>query len=243
LITTLDKMLRIDPNGVFPSRFMRPFRTPGGAALTMTAGTVSAEPTRETEVTLLRGDPDFLANVTSGTSANTSTRPLFVLDDSLMVSPGTAATTAITATSGTVAAAIPGTLTSNPAGATPDSFAISYPNPAPPPATVTASAACMDYNRNPYFSYQALQKLGNVVSNHSNVFAVWITVGYFEVSPVTVDAGHPDGYQLGQELGSDTGDIVRHRAFYMIDRSIPVGFIRGQDVNHDKAVLVKRYIE
>jgi len=55
-----------------------------------------------------------------------------------------------------------------------------------------------------------------VVSNHSNVFAIWITVGYFEVSRVPVDAGHPDGYTLGQELGSDTGDIVRHRAFYIL---------------------------
>ena len=43
----------------------------------------------------------------------------------------------------------------------------------------------MDYNRNPSFRYQALQKLGSVVSNHSNVFAVWITVGYFEVTPAS----------------------------------------------------------
>ena len=58
-----------------------------------------------------------------------------------------------------------------------------------------------------------------------------------------MDAGHPDGYQLGQELGSDSGDIVRHRAFYIFDRSIPVGFVRGQDLNHDKATLLKRFIE
>jgi hypothetical protein len=103
----------------------------------------------------------------------------------------------------------------------------------------------MDFDRNPYFRYQAIQKLGSVVSNHSNVFAVWITVGYFEVTPNPngVDAGHPDGYQLGQELGSDSGDITRHRAFYIFDRSIPAGFVRGQDVNHDKATLLKRFIE
>ena len=104
----------------------------------------------------------------------------------------------------------------------------------------------MDINRNPYFRYQAIQKLGNVFSNHSNVFAVWITVGYFEVAAAhrtAVDAGHPDGYQLGQELGSDSGDIVRHRAFYIFDRSIPVGFVRGQDINQDKAMLLKRFIE
>ena len=56
-------------------------------------------------------------------------------------------------------------------------------------------------------------------------------------------ANHPDGYQLGQELGSDTGETRRHRAFYIIDRSIPVGFQRGKDLNVENAVLLKRYIE
>ena len=118
-------------------------------------------------------------------------------------------------------------------------------------ANGSVNLACMDYNRNPYFRYQALQKLGSVVSNHSNVFAIWITVGYFEVMPAAnpnlKDANgnlvYPDGYQLGQELGADSGDIVRHRAFYIFDRSIPVGFVRGQDLNHASAILLKRYIE
>ena len=57
------------------------------------------------------------------------------------------------------------------------------------------------------------------------------------------DARHPDGYQLGPELGSDTGEIERHRAFYIFDRTIPVGFVRGQDLNVEKALLLRRYIE
>ena len=55
--------------------------------------------------------------------------------------------------------------------------------------------------------------------------------------------GHPDGYQLGQELGADTGEIERHRGFYIIDRSIPVGFQRGVDNNVNNAVILKRFIE
>ena len=54
---------------------------------------------------------------------------------------------------------------------------------------------------------------------------------------------HPDGYQLGRELGMDTGEIERHRAFYIFDRTIPVGFQRGQDLNVEKAILVSRFIE
>jgi hypothetical protein len=118
----------------------------------------------------------------------------------------------------------------------------------------TSTNAADNCDRNPFFRYQAIQRLGNLVTTRSNVYAVWITVGYFEVNiwdpnnplnPITktVDAAHPDGYQLGQELGSDTGEIQRHRAFYIFDRTIPVGFQRGQDLNVEKAILVKRFIE
>jgi len=107
-------------------------------------------------------------------------------------------------------------------------------------------ASSLDINntdRNPLFRYQALERLANLVSTRSNVYAVWITVGYFEVAAGTVDAAHPDGYYLGRELGTDTGEIQRHRAFYIFDRSIPVGFQRGQDLNVMNAVLLKRFIE
>jgi hypothetical protein len=105
-------------------------------------------------------------------------------------------------------------------------------------------------NRNSYFRYQAIQRLSNLVTTRSNVYAIWITVGYFEVSPAPVRSGttydaniYPDGLQLGAELGSDTGDVKRHRAFYIFDRSIPMGFEPGRDHNTSNGVLVRRYIE
>jgi hypothetical protein len=103
-----------------------------------------------------------------------------------------------------------------------------------------------DFNatdNNPYFRYQALQKLGNVVTTRSNVYAVWITVGFFEVTPDTDYAVHPDGFELGAEVGSEDGTIVRHRMFMMVDRSIPVAFERGANHNVHKAILLKRVIE
>lgn len=122
--------------------------------------------------------------------------------------------------------------------------------PTPDITTADKSIAILGTNRNAYFRYQGIERLGNLVTTRSNVFAVWITVGYFEVLPNSApgsngrpDAAHPDGYELGQELGVDTGDTVRHRAFYLYDRSIPVGFQRGQDLNQDKATLLRRYIE
>ncbi len=104
----------------------------------------------------------------------------------------------------------------------------------------------VDPDQHPYFRYQNLMRLNNSLTTRSNVYAVWITMGYFEVSPADPPinyAIYPDGWQLGAELGSDSGDIKRHRAFYIFDRSIPVGYEPGRDHNIDDATLVKRYIE
>ncbi|MBN2216265.1 MAG: hypothetical protein JW719_02700, partial [Pirellulales bacterium] len=115
-------------------------------------------------------------------------------------------------------------------------------------------------DRNPAFRYQPFARLENLVTTRSNVYAVWITVGYFEVEPwqeTTPGSGvndqnltrdeflaiHPDGYRLGHELGSDSGEVERHRSFSILDRTIPVGFRRGEDLNVDKAILLRRFIE
>ena len=119
------------------------------------------------------------------------------------------------------------------------------------PGIPGSPANAHDINRNPYFRYQPLQKLGNIVTTNSNCFAVWITIGYFEVSEhrptnasgTVFDAAHPDGYSLGQEVGIDSGEVTRHRGFYLIDRSIPVGFMPGSRLNTDDCVLVRRLIE
>jgi hypothetical protein len=85
-----------------------------------------------------------------------------------------------------------------------------------------------------YHRFRGLNRLGNVMSTQSNVFAVWLTVGYFEIGP---------NGNIVQEVGADTGEVRRHRAFYVLDRSIPVGFEPGENHNVDRNVLVRRYIE
>ena len=108
----------------------------------------------------------------------------------------------------------------------------------------------MSARKNPFFRYQSLQRLSNLVTSRSNVYALWITVGYFEAERVSFEPEEADqrqvyteGYTIGQELGANNGDISRHRAFYVIDRSIPVGFVRGEDLNTENAVLIRRFIE
>ncbi|MDR2441645.1 MAG: hypothetical protein LBE12_19965, partial [Planctomycetaceae bacterium] len=81
---------------------------------------------------------------------------------------------------------------------------------------------------NPYTALENYMRLSDMTTTRSNVFAVWITIGYFEVTLGGIDAVYPDGYRLGAEKGLDNGTVKRHRAFYLIDRSIPVGFRRGK---------------
>lgn len=93
----------------------------------------------------------------------------------------------------------------------------------------------LDNRRNPVMRNHALTRIANLTTTRSNVYAIWITVGYFEVDKITG--------QLGAEKGSDTGEISRHRAFYMVDRSIPVAFQPGENHNVDRCILVRRFIE
>jgi hypothetical protein len=88
--------------------------------------------------------------------------------------------------------------------------------------------------RSPMKDFYPMTRLEKLTTNRSNVFAVWVTVGFFEIDPVTG--------QLGIEYGADSGQAERYRAFYVIDRSRPVGFQVGEDHNIEKSILVRRYL-
>jgi hypothetical protein len=99
----------------------------------------------------------------------------------------------------------------------------------PPGLTPTAPTRndLLDY---PYYRWQLMQKMSNVFTTRSNVFAVWMTVGFFEVVDENPDRlvatfGLPNAPpQLGPEVNSDIGQNIRHRAFFIIDRSRATGY-------------------
>jgi hypothetical protein len=73
-------------------------------------------------------------------------------------------------------------------------------------------------------------RLANVATPRSHLFGVWITLRE-AIAPANSMAP------------SDPDSVRFHRAFYVIDRSIPVAHEPGKDHNVWDAVLLRRVIE
>lgn len=91
-----------------------------------------------------------------------------------------------------------------------------------------------DGRRSAYFRNDSLQRMGNLLTTRSNVYAIWVTVGFFEVD----NLNRPD-----REMGIDSGLVKRHRSFYIVDRSRPVAYEPGTDHNLDQIIRLRRRIE
>lgn len=110
-------------------------------------------------------------------------------------------------------------------------------NGAASPVLAYYSVGDSDVTRNPRFRYEQLQRMANLTTDRSSVYAVWVTLGYFEVTGQ--NSGKP---MLGEEVESSNGIPNRPRAFYMFDRSVPTGYQPGSDIGTDRAVLLRRVI-
>jgi hypothetical protein len=78
-------------------------------------------------------------------------------------------------------------------------------------------------DKNPLHTLYTATRLANTITTRSNMYAVWITLRESV-------AGDPDSAKL-------------HRGFYIVDRSIPVGFEAGKNHNVWDCVRLRRVIE
>ncbi|MFN7731489.1 MAG: hypothetical protein ACK5OB_06280 [Pirellula sp.] len=113
----------------------------------------------------------------------------------------------------------------------PDGIAMNEVTLTPPPSPTTTEIE--DAARNPFTRYQRAMRLPNLVTDQSNAFAVWVTVSLFEYDPIR---------GFGKEFTDGNGNNEREQSFFIIDRTVPVGFIPGEDLNTDKAILLERVI-
>ncbi|QDS93405.1 hypothetical protein FF011L_21750 [Roseimaritima multifibrata] len=103
-----------------------------------------------------------------------------------------------------------------------------------PADTLNGITAADTPGRHPYFQVNEIARLPNLVSNNSNTFAMWVTVAMFEVDTAT-------GNVLG-EYNADQGTNKRYRAFYIIDRSVPVACEPGKEHNVKDTILFSRIL-
>jgi hypothetical protein len=105
-----------------------------------------------------------------------------------------------------------------------------------------------DRRAHPYFRTEMLQKVMNLSTVRTHQYAVWITVGFFEV----VNPGNPSMAavnpllvpdELGKELGAAEGKNVRYRGFFIVDRTFATGFNPFDPGDFRQCVVFRRRIE
>jgi hypothetical protein len=105
-----------------------------------------------------------------------------------------------------------------------------------------------DRRRHPLWRTEWLQKIMNLTTPRTHQYAVWITVGFFEV----VRPGNPQMAsvnpdlaidRLGPELDKAAGRNVRYRGFFLLDRTRTVGFNPANPGDFRDVITYRRRIQ
>ena len=98
-----------------------------------------------------------------------------------------------------------------------------------------------------------LQKAMNLTTVRTHQYAVWITIGFFEVTRqgdllmAGAGAGTPAATLafdiLGPEIGASTGQTTRYRGFFLVDRLQLTGYDPNVIGSFRPAVVYRQTIE
>ena len=106
----------------------------------------------------------------------------------------------------------------------------------------------MDYRQHPYWRSEQIQRVMNLTTPRTHQFAVWITIGFFEVKrqgdlgmlaynpPLAFDI-------LGPEIGATNGKNTRFRGFFLVDRLQLTGFNPSAPGGFREAVVYRQRIQ
>ncbi|WP_337173834.1 hypothetical protein [Paludisphaera sp.] len=103
--------------------------------------------------------------------------------------------------------------------------------------------------QHPYFRGEQMQRILNLTTVRTHQFAVWITIGFFEVKREgdisMIGSPYPSAAfdVLGPEIGASTGQNARHRSFFVVDRLKLTGFDPDAVGAFRPAVVYRRTIQ
>jgi len=104
-----------------------------------------------------------------------------------------------------------------------------------PTLVLNGANAIPDAAINPAHSFYTATRLGNIATNRSHVFAIWITLRTME--------------QTGERTTSDDKPVIDretvafHRMFLLFDRSQPLAFEPGRDHNVRDGIVLRRVLQ
>jgi hypothetical protein len=110
------------------------------------------------------------------------------------------------------------------------------------------SGAAADRRQSPYFRTEWLQRVLNLTTVRTHQFAVWVTIGFFEVTrrgkPALATSDPAAAADLlGKEVPAPDGRTVRHRGFFVLDRSRASGFNPHDPICMENVIVYRRSIE
>jgi hypothetical protein len=113
----------------------------------------------------------------------------------------------------------------------------------------TAGAGATDARQHPYWRLEMMQRVMNLTTPRTHQYAVWITVGFFEVikqGDLSLLARIADPRLafdiIGPEVGSVTGKSTRYRGFFLVDRTKITGFNPANTGSFRAAVVYRKMI-
>ncbi len=110
------------------------------------------------------------------------------------------------------------------------------------------TAANIDMDQHPYWRSEQLQRVMNLTTTRTHQYAVWITIGFFEVKrqgDLGMLAFNPQlAFDImGPEVGAANGKTTRYRGFYLVDRLQLTGFNPTSPSGFRPAVVYRQRIQ